>query len=114
MCVFPYHALCPAPSSSSYSTPPSYSSTIPLLSIPPATPSVSTLSPFIQHTQPALSSPVSTAPSPLPDSQSFATSIIPMPVPNERPMLTRSKTGSLKPCLFLAHVEPHTVKQALS
>lgn len=29
-------------------------------------------------------------------------------------MLTRAKTGHLKPRVFLAHVEPATIKQALS
>lgn len=33
---------------------------------------------------------------------------------NTHPMVTRSKTGSLKPRLFLAHVEPTSVKQALA
>lgn len=39
--------------------------------------------------------------------------IPPLPT-NAHPMVTRSKTGNLKPTVLLSHVEPATVKQALS
>lgn len=42
----------------------------------------------------------------------------PLPPPvqstNVHPMITRSKTGNLKPKIFLTHSEPRTVKQALA
>lgn len=38
----------------------------------------------------------------------------PPPPTNSHPMLTRSKTGNLKPKVFPSQVEPATVKQTLS
>lgn len=51
-----------------------------------------------------------------PDPTSSSSSRFPSPPPptNTHPMVTRSKIENLKPKVFLSHVEPTTVKQALS
>lgn len=61
------------------------------------------------------SSPLAhTTEAPSNDSFPYDTSSFGPTPPNIHPMLTRSKTGSLKSRLFLAHVEPANIKQALS
>lgn len=71
--------------------------TTPATSIPKVIPENSD---FVTHSQPA-TSPIDTQP------------IAPV-VTNNHPMVTRTKTGNLKPKVFLAHTEPNSVKEALS
>lgn len=47
----------------------------------------------------------------LPSHDTYPTSSL---VPNKHPMLTRGKTGHLKPKTFLVHCEPTTFKHALA
>ncbi|GAU36893.1 hypothetical protein TSUD_220620 [Trifolium subterraneum] len=88
----------PAPSHSSPST------TVPSMpSQPPNLPSLNTV----------FHSPSDNSPALRPNAQP---SLIPPVISdhNNHPMVTRGKTGSLKPKVFLAETEPHTVKIAMS
>lgn len=71
-------------------------------------PEINSSSPETSSPSPEINHPSSSSPTPplsLPPSNQ---------VVNRHPMITRSKTGSLKPKKFLTHSEPRTVKQALA
>jgi histone deacetylase 1/2 len=136
---FPFSSLCQndtgSPNSKSSSL---YSSQIPILDkVSPTTlcesSHSSTADSFVASPVPAspasltpliTASPPSSVPEPVPsDSPSSSQQVTPptaqiVPtVPhshNAHPMVTRGKTGNLKPKVFLAHSEPSSVKQALA
>lgn len=122
---FPYPILFPAQSS-----PPTKFTTYPAI-IPtfhsseiPTSPTNDTHQPteLPQQTNPSNPppSPLTTTPSaahPNPDTTTTTTTTLPnspSPCLNTRPMLTRGKTGHLKPKTYLAHTETSYVKQALT
>lgn len=110
---FPFPYLFPTTSSQLSTSSPSFPAAIPL--IPNSSPSTPSSTPSHVPITESMSSPSSSS---LPTASSPAIPLdIPSAVPpplNTHPMVTRSKTGSLKPRIFLAHVEPKSVKEALS
>jgi histone deacetylase 1/2 len=125
---FPYPSLCHSSSSSAMSTDTdSWSSLIPILppSTPPSQPSGIDPPSSVLPTPTEVSDPdveLSSASGPIlssSNSSEHSPSVIACPAPpprftNAHPMVTRGKTGNLKPKVFLAHSEPHSVKQALA
>jgi histone deacetylase 1/2 len=124
---FPYPSLCHSSSSFAMSTDTdSWFSLIPILppSTPPSQPSgIEPLS-SVLPTPTEVSDPdveLSSASGPIlssSNSSEHSPSVIACPAPpprftNDHPMVTRGKTGNLKPKNFLAHSVPHIVKQAL-
>jgi len=128
--VFPYHTLFP--NNNSHPVSPSYFplySNISILETPspilvfdpvPSTP-VSTSSVAtgaISSPNPSSSSnspdPESNCPSPLPRLESPSPELADRVLPSPNIIHTRSKSGIFKPKVYLTHIEPSTVKQAMS
>lgn len=111
------------------SSTPSFSASIPLVTPPNAIENV-TISPFesTAHSSPSpvsnssqsqsIASESATNQVVSPTNQSMSPSPSPSPSPpavtNQHPMITRAKTGSLKPRILLANVEPNSIREALA
>lgn len=103
-----YPAAIPLLSPTAHPTSPSSSSNSEPISPSPSLPSLPS------HPSPSPSfHPVSEPESSKSNSSNCLESSSPL-VKNTHPMVTRSKTGNLKPKIYLHHVEPSTVKQALA
>lgn len=136
-CRFPYPFLFPSFTTNSSSSPDSTFSAsiptpilpplapIPLNQYPPPTSPSPNLSPIVVPTSPSTTSPsgpagsVQPGLSSSPSGHTESSSSMSKPAPNSLPLsihpkLTRSKTGCLPPRLFLAHIEPASIKLALS
>lgn len=126
---FPYPHLFQYTTSAVHNTPPTFPSSILVISstnhtnpptvFPSASPaghsSSTSADPPSSPSTSQTSSPIDSVPvTSIPDVFLSIPKAAPPEPSNTHPTLTSSKTRNLKPRLFLAHVEPKTVKQALS
>lgn len=114
---FPYPSLFS--SSISDSTSSTFPSTIPLAFAPitssdlASNSNITSIPSSSQHSSEPPSSPTPPSPTPIQSAPSLPNSTT-LPPANTHSMITRSKTGSLKPRVFLAQTEATSVQQALS
>lgn len=116
---YPYNEIfLTSPPTHNPSTP--FPAHIPLVPARPAMSPVTFSTPSAPVVAPRNTSSPAPVTSNIPSSESspLSNDTIPIPSPppvmNKHPMITRSKTGNLKPRVLLSQIEPSTVKQALS